>query len=77
VGKSTLVDWFVQTMSEQFVRKPVTIKLLDADFKTIMTWNLDGALPIKWTGPQLKADSSAVAIQTLDLACNDVTVQAN
>jgi len=77
VGKSALVDWFIETMSEQYARKPITIKLLDADFKTIMTWNLDGALPVKWTGPQLKADTSSVAIQTLDLVCNEVSVLAN
>jgi phage tail-like protein len=75
VGKSDLVEWFIQTMSEKYVRKPVTITLLDVSHKPIMTWSLEGALPIKWTGPQLKSDSNAVAIQTLDLVCNDVTVR--
>ena len=55
--------------------KPVTITLMDVSHKPIMTWSLEGALPIKWTGPQLKSDSNAVAIQSLDLVCNDVTVK--
>ena len=75
VGKSDFVDWFLLTMSEKYVRKPVTITLMDVSHQPIMTWSLEGALPIKWTGPQLKSDSNAVAIQTLDLVCNDVTVK--
>ena len=62
-------------MSEKYVRKPVTITLLDVSHTPIMTWSLDGALPIKWTGPQLKSDSNPVAVQTLDLVCREVTVR--
>jgi phage tail-like protein len=30
-------------------------------------WDYEKALPIKWTGPQLKAEQSTLAIQTLVL----------
>jgi phage tail-like protein len=75
VGKNDLVDWFMQVMSEEFVRKPVTITLMNASMKPQMTWNLDGAYPVKWSGPALKSDSNTVAIQTLELVCNDISVK--
>jgi phage tail-like protein len=75
VGKSELMDWYIQTMGEQFSRRAVTITLLDVAHKPVMAWNLDDAYPIKWSGPQLKSDANAVAIQTLDLACGEITVK--
>ena len=75
VGKSELVDWYIQTMSETFVRKAVTVTLLDLASKPVITWNLADALPVKWTGPSLKSDSNTVAIQTLDLACGEISVK--
>ena len=75
IGKSDLVDWFIKVMSEEFVRKPVTIILMNSTLEPQMTWNLDGAYPVKWTGPALRSDSSTVAIQTLELVCNEITVK--
>jgi len=77
VGKSELVDWFIQTLSEHFTRKSVAVSLLDLSSKPIITWNLADAYPVKWTGPQLQSDSTSVAIQTLDLACGEVSVKMN
>jgi len=77
VGKSELVDWFIQTMSEKFTRKAVAVSLLDLSSKPVITWNLADAYPVKWTGPQLQSDSTSIAIQTLDLACGEVSVKMN
>lgn len=75
VGKSELLDWYLETMSGTFSRKPVTVTLLDAGMEPIMVWRIDDAFPIKWTGPQLKTDSNTIAIQTLDLACGEIKVE--
>lgn len=74
VGSGSLFDWYQQTMSETFERKNITVSLLNSKLETIMSWNLDGAYPSKWTGPQLKSSDNSVAIQTLELACGEVTV---
>jgi phage tail-like protein len=74
VGSTALYDWCVQTMSESFERKKVTVTLLDSMKAKVMSWDLIGAYPIKWTGPQLNASDNSVAIQTLELACGEVTV---
>lgn len=74
VGSSDLYDWCVKTMGETFERKQVTVTLLDSMKKKVMSWNLAAAYPIKWTGPQLKSSDNNVAIQSLELACGEVTV---
>ncbi len=74
VGASELVNWYVETMSEQFTRRPLTISLLDSQKNTIISWHAADAYPVKWTGPQLKSSENSVAIQTLELACGEITV---
>ncbi len=75
VGKNKLMQWFLKMMSGTIERKPVTIILMDETHKPVLTWDIQDAFPIKWTGPQLKADSSAIAVQTLDLVCGEVTIK--
>lgn len=73
VGKNKLMDWFVEVMQEHFNPKAITVTLLDARAqKPICTWHLNNAYPIKWTGPQLQADSNAIAIQTIEFACGPI-----
>lgn len=76
VGSSALMDWYVDAMSEQFQRKPLTITLLDSLLEPVMTWHLADALPVKWSGPQLKTNDNSIAIQSLELACGEVTVSS-
>ena len=37
-------------------------------------WSLAGCFPVKWQGPDLKTDSNAVAIETLELVHQGMTV---
>jgi phage tail-like protein len=74
VGTSELMQWYIDTMGESFTRKPVTITLLDSQLEPIMTWHMNDAYPLKWTGPQFKSDDNTVAIQTIELACGEVTI---
>jgi phage tail-like protein len=69
-----LVKWYTQNLQETFKRHRVTITLLNAMYLPIMVWNLEQALPVKWTGPQLKSDDNTVAIQTFELTCGEITV---
>ena len=50
----------------------MTITLLDSEGNPVLLWNLHDAYPVKVTWPELKAGESAVAIQTLELACGRV-----
>jgi phage tail-like protein len=74
VGLSELFDWYINAMSEVFFRRSVTITLLDPKLNPLITWNITDAYPVKWSGPQLKSDTSAIAIETLELVCGEITV---
>lgn len=76
VGKTELMDWFWKMVEGAVERKSITIKLLNAKDKIsapVMTLTIRQAYPIKWTGPQLKAGDNSIAIQTLELACGEIT----
>src|SRR5690606_20393275 len=38
----------------------------------VKRWKLFRAFPVKWTGPELKAMANDVALETLELACEDL-----
>lgn len=75
VGVAThLVTLYQKAMSEQFGRLHVTVTLLNPLLVPVMVLDIADAYPVKWTGPQLKTDDNTVAIQTLELACGEITV---
>ena len=74
VCKSELLNWYIEAIGKAAARKPLTITLLDSLRNPVMVWQLQEAYPVKWTGPQLKADDNAIAIQSLELACGDITI---
>jgi phage tail-like protein len=74
VGKGKLLDWYLEGFEKAVQRKPLTITLLNAQRQPLMVWNIQESYPIKWTGPQLKSDDNAIAIQTLELVCGDISV---
>jgi len=54
--------------------RQVSIIMLDSQGDTIMRWDFAGAYPVKWSGPELDAGSNQVAIETLELAYESLTV---
>jgi phage tail-like protein len=49
-------------------RQTATIQALRADLSVVATWNLDGVIPVRWTGPSLNPDTPKVATETVELA---------
>ncbi len=48
--------------------KDVFIILWNNEGQEKWRWHCEGAYPIKWSGPELKADGSAVATEAVELA---------
>jgi phage tail-like protein len=67
--------WYVRTMNGEIVRKRISVSILSVSLDPVMTLDIEDAYPVKWSGPQLNADTNTVAIQTLDFACGEVTVR--
>lgn len=66
-SESALLDWFMQCR-ERTVRRDVTITLKGPDDATVRVWSFAEAFPIKWSGPDFKANAGDAALETLELA---------
>lgn len=62
-----------QEGKEKF-RRDVTIRLLDEEHKPVFTFNVRNAIPVKYSASDFKADASEIAIETLELAHEGLTV---
>jgi|SRR5687768_8756682 len=63
-----LWDWYKKVLQSQFDRRNVSIVMVDQEGTERARWNFIEALPVKWTGPELKSGQSTGAIQSLQLA---------
>ncbi|HEY0027177.1 MAG TPA: phage tail protein [Allosphingosinicella sp.] len=68
--------WFDESKLNIIKRRTVVISLLDEQSAPKMTWTLTNAWPTKMTGTDLKSDSNEVAIESLELAYETLSVTA-
>lgn len=62
-----LWNWQQDAVQGKIVRKNVSVLLHNSAGKKKWRWDFGGAYPVKWTGPELKATSTDVAVETLEL----------
>ncbi len=68
IGDETeLWDWYRDVQLGRIERKDLTIVLRDAEGRPHWEWTFEAACPIKWSGPQLRADQAAVAFESIEL----------
>jgi len=67
-------DWFNQIKMNTIKRVPVTISLLDEGGAATMVWTLANAWPTKITGIDLKSDGSEVAVESIEIAHEGLTI---
>jgi phage tail-like protein len=69
IGDSTeLWSWYCDVLQGTIQRKSLDVVLMDSTGTEQRRWTLQNAYPVKWTGPDFKAQSSEVAIESLELA---------
>lgn len=69
VGRDSakLTRWLA-SFATGVTRQTATITARTNDGEIVASWNLDGVIPVRWSGPQLSLDSPKVATETLELA---------
>ena len=67
-------DWFNQIKMNTVKRIPVTISLLDEEGSPTMVWTLANAWPTKVTGTDLKAEGNEVAVESIEIAHQGLTI---
>lgn len=68
-----LWKWHAGMVAGTVERKDLSIVLFDVEGTERWRWNVSKAYPVKWTGPDLKADASGIAIETLELVHHGIS----
>ena len=67
--------WFASIKMNTIKRETVTISLLDEKAKPTMVWKLANAWPTEISGTDLKANGNEVAIETLEICHEGLTIE--
>ncbi len=62
-----LWKWHQDIVNGKIKRKTIRIIILDNEGQEKLHWEFKEAYPVKWMGPEFKADSSNVAVETIEL----------
>ena len=62
-----VAKWFA-SMTTGVKRRTATIQVMSGEGKVVATWELDGVVPVRWSGPSLNLDSPKVATETVEIA---------
>jgi phage tail-like protein len=68
-----LWGWHQEVAAGDIQRRNGTIYLLNQRRVPVLWWHFREALPLKWSGPELHADTSAVAVESVELAHRGLT----
>ena len=67
--------WFNQIKMNTIKRIPITISLLDEEGAPTMVWKLTNAWPTKISGTDLKSDGNEVAVESIEIAHEGLTIE--
>lgn len=74
VNDNNFWAWMDEIKMNTVKRRTVLIKLLDENGAVTMQWQLNNAWPTKITGTDLKSDANEVAVDTLEIAHEQLVV---
>jgi len=63
-----LWSWYCKVLQGDIERKSLAVVLMDSAGAEKRRWTFQNAYPVKWAGPDFKAQSSEMAIESLELA---------
>lgn len=81
-GDDFLYDWFDLTFVEKLIdrfssqtRRDITVDLCDERGKAIIRWKVLKAIPMKLEAPSFNAETNSVAIETIELLAQGLTIE--
>ena len=72
-GDNDFYEWW-NTIKLNTVERTMTISLLNEEHEAVVTWEVKNAWPVKVQSTDLKADASEVAIETLEVAHEGLSI---
>ena len=75
-GDNEFFDWLKTIRLNQVERRDLVISLLNENHEPAMVWKAKNAFPVRIEGPVLKATGNEVAIETLEVAHEGLTIES-
>ena len=69
------IKWFMSTGPGAVDRRNISLVLYDVKGEKISSWHFQNAYPVKWVGPQFTSDGNTVAVETVEMAHEGMTVE--
>jgi phage tail-like protein len=69
-----LNTWYQSVLDGQPVRRNGSIILFDGTGTPRVRWNFVNAWPVKWSGPSFQADGTDIAIESIELAIDGLSL---
>lgn len=74
-GDNDFFNWWNTVALNTIERRDVTISLLNENHEPVVVWKINNAWPVKVQSTDLKADGNEVAIESIELAHEGLTIQ--
>lgn len=74
-GDNDFFKWLNTVKLNTIERRNLTISLLNEEHEAVMVWKAVNAFPVKVEGPGLKASGNEVAVESIELAHEGLTLQ--
>jgi len=74
VNDNSFWDWYGKIKLNTIERQNVVIKLLDEGGEPTMTWTLNNAWPTKISSTDLKSETNEVAIESIEIMHEGLTI---
>ncbi len=68
-------DWWNSIKLETVERRDVTISLLNEEHSPVMVWKVKNAWPLNIKSTDLKADDNGIAIESMELVHEGLTIE--
>lgn len=76
-GDNEYQEWLRTINLNTVDRRSITISLLDETGSPAITWKVKNAFPVKLQSTDLKAEGNEVAVETLEIAHEGLTIENN
>lgn len=70
-----LYDWIRTVQINQIEKKDIYVRLCDEKGDAVITWKVANAFPVKLDAPSFDAKSNDVAIQSMELKADFITIE--
>jgi len=74
-GDNEFYGWWNTVALNTIDRRDLTISLLNESHEPVIVWKIKNAWPVKVQSTDLKADGNEVAIETIEIAHEGLTIQ--